>query len=112
MIDTGTAAALGISASRLASHPAVFVDGIAYTVVGHLQLGQARGDRESAMLIPERTALADYGNPQPGIGDQDEAQLVVATRIGAAQAVARQLAAAELPTDPARLVVTSPPSPQ
>ncbi len=34
---------------------------------------------------------------QPGIGNQNEAQMVVATRIGAAQAVARQLAAAELP---------------
>ena len=38
--------------------------------------------------------------------------MVVATRIGAAQAVARQLAAAELPADPGRLVVTSPPNPQ
>src|SRR5580698_3469626 len=66
----------------------------------------------SAMLIPETTALADYGNPQPGIGTQDEAQMVIATRTGAAQAVARQIAAAELPTDPSRLVVTSPPNPQ
>jgi putative ABC transport system permease protein len=64
------------------------------------------------MLIPENTALADYGNPEPGIGNEDEAQMVIATRIGAARAVARQIAAAELPTDPSRLVVTSPPSPQ
>ena len=34
IIDTTTAATLGISAARLASHPAVFVNGIAYTVVG------------------------------------------------------------------------------
>jgi putative ABC transport system permease protein len=33
-------------------------------------------------------------------------------RTGVAQAVAKQIAAAELPTDPSRLVVTSPPSPQ
>src|ERR1039457_831029 len=64
------------------------------------------------MLIPESTALADFGNPEPGIGNQDEAQMVVATRIGAAQAVARELAAAERPADPSRLVVTSPPNPQ
>ena len=31
------------------------------------------------MLIPENTALADFGNPEPGIGNQDEAQMVVAT---------------------------------
>jgi putative ABC transport system permease protein len=33
VIDTSTAAALGISPTRLPSHPAVFVNGIAYTVV-------------------------------------------------------------------------------
>ncbi len=112
MIDTTTAAELGISPARLASHPAVFVDGIAYTVVGVYSSAQRVVTDESAMLIPENTALADFGNPEPGIGNQDEAQMVVATRIGAAQAVARQIAAAERPADPSRLVVTSPPSPQ
>jgi len=112
LIDTSTAAALGISPARLASRPAVFVNGIAYTVTGIYTSAQRVVTSESAMLIPENTALADFGNPQPGIGNQDEAQMVVATRIGAAQAVARQLAAAELPTDPSRLVVTSPPNPQ
>jgi putative ABC transport system permease protein len=112
MIDTTTAAALGISPARLASHPAVFVDGIAYTVIGVYSSAQRVVTDESAMLIPENTALADFGNPEPGIGNQDEAQLVVATRVGAAQSVARQIAAAELPTDPSRLVVTSPPNPQ
>jgi len=112
VIDTSTAAELGISPARLPSHPAVFADGIAYTVVGVYSSAQRVVSDESAMLIPENTALADYGNPQPGIGNQDEAQMVVATRTGAAQAVARQIAAAELPTDPSRLVVTSPPNPQ
>ncbi|HEY2576823.1 MAG TPA: ABC transporter permease [Streptosporangiaceae bacterium] len=112
MIDTTTAAAIGISAARLPSHPAVFVNGIAYTVTGIYSSAQRVVTSESAMLIPEKTALADYGNPQPGIGNQDEAQMVAATRIGAAQAVARQIAVAELPSDPSRLVVTSPPNPQ
>ncbi len=112
IIDATTAATLGISPARLASHPAVFAGGIAYTVVGIYSTAQRVVTDESAMLIPESTALAGYGNPQPGIGNQDEAQMVIATRIGAAQAVARQIAAAELPTDPSRLVVTSPPNPQ
>jgi putative ABC transport system permease protein len=114
MLDTTTAATLGISPARLASHPAVFVNGIAYTVTGIYRTAQRIVNSEpgGAMLIPENTALADYGNPPPGIGSQDEAQMVIATRLGAAHAVARQIAAAELPTDPARLVVTSPPSPQ
>ena len=112
LIDTATAQALGISPDRLGSDPAVFVDGIAYTVVGVYSSAQRVVTDESAMLIPERTALADYGNPAPGIGGEEEAQMIVATRIGAAQTVARQIAAAELPTDPSRLVVTSPASPQ
>ncbi len=112
LIDTTTAATLGISAARLASHPAVFVGGIAYTVVGVYSSAQRVVTDESAMLIPEKTALADFGNPQPGIGNQQEAQMVIATRIGAAQAVASQIASAELPSDPTRLVVASPPNPQ
>jgi putative ABC transport system permease protein len=112
VIETTTATTLGISPARLASQPAVFVDGIAYTVVGIYSSAQRVVTDESAMLIPENTALADFGNPEPGIGNQDEAQMVVATRIGATRAVARQIAAAELPGDPSRLVVTSPPKPQ
>ena len=112
MIDTTTAAALGISPARLASQPAVFVGGIAYTVVGIYGSAQRVVAGEPAMLIPENTALADFGNPEPGIGNQDEAQMVVATRIGAAREVAAQIAAAELPSDPSLLVVTSPPNPQ
>jgi putative ABC transport system permease protein len=112
IIDTSTASALGISPARLASDPAVFVNGIAYTVVGVYSSAQRVVTSESAMLIPESTALADYGNPEPGIGNQDEAQMVIATRIGAAHRVAGQIAAAELPSDPSRLVVTSPSNPQ
>jgi len=114
MIDATTAATLGISAARLASQPAIFVNGTAYTVTGIYRTAQRVINSEpgGVMLIPESTALADYGNPPPGIGSQDEAQMVIATRIGAARSVARQIAAAELPADPSRLVVTSPPSPQ
>jgi putative ABC transport system permease protein len=111
VIDSGTASELGIYPARLASHPAIFVGGIAYTVVGIYGSAQ-RVVTGSTVLIPENTALADYGNPEPGIGNQEEAQLVVETRVGAAKAVAAQIAAAELPTDPSRLVVTSPPNPQ
>jgi putative ABC transport system permease protein len=111
MLNTTTAATLGISAARLPSHPAVFVNGIAYTVVGIYSSAQRVVSGDSGMLIPEKTALADYGNPEPGIGTYEEAQMVIATRTGAAQEVAREIAAAELPTDPHRLVVTPPQSP-
>jgi putative ABC transport system permease protein len=112
MIDAGTAQALGISPARLADDPAVFIDGTPYTVVGVYSAAQRVVAGQSAMLIPGSTALADFGNPEPGIGDQDEAQMVIATKLGAARAVGRQIAAAELPGDPSRLVVASPPNPQ
>ena len=65
------------------------------------------------MLIPESTALADYGNPEPGIGNQDEAQTGRRDQDRRrAGPVAQEIAAAELPTDPSRLVVTPPPNPQ
>ncbi len=111
MLNTTTAATLGISAARLPSHPAVFVNGIAYTVVGIYSSAQRVVSGDSGMLIPEKTALADYGNPEPGIGTYEEAQMVIATKTGAAQEVAREIAAAELPTDPKRLVVTPPQNP-
>jgi putative ABC transport system permease protein len=111
MLNTTTAATLGISPARLASHPAVFVNGIAYTVVGIYSTAQRVVSGDSGMLIPEKTALADYGNPEPGIGSYEEAQMVIATKTGAAQEVAREIAAAELPTNPKRLVVTPPQSP-
>jgi len=61
MIDTNTAAELGISPARLAGQPTVFVDGIAYTIVGVYRAAQRVVASESAMLIPEKTALADSG---------------------------------------------------
>jgi putative ABC transport system permease protein len=111
LIDTTVAQELGISPGRLSADPAVFVNGIPYTVVGVYAAAARVVTGESAMIIPERTALGDYGNPQPGIGNQNEAQMVIATRLGAAQVVGHQIARAELPTDPGRLVVTTPPNP-
>jgi putative ABC transport system permease protein len=106
------AAELGISPARLAGQPAVFVDGVPYTIVGVYRAAKRVVAAESAMLIPEKTALADYGNPEPGIGNQNEAQMVIATKLGAAKVVGQQIAAAELPGDPSRLVVVTPPNPQ
>lgn len=111
VIDDVVATELGISPQRLPAHPAAFVNGIPYTVVGVYSAARRIVTSESAVIIPERTALADYGNPAPGIGNQDEAQMVIATRLGAARVVGQQIARAELPTDAGRLVVTTPPNP-
>jgi putative ABC transport system permease protein len=112
LIGATTATELGISAARLADRPAVFVNGVAYTVVGVFSSAARGGLSADSMIIPEDTALADFGNPEPGVGNQSEAVMLIATKVGAAKSVATQIAAAELPTDPGRLVVTSPPNPQ
>jgi putative ABC transport system permease protein len=112
LLDSNVAAELGISARRLAAQPAVFVNGLPYTVVGIYSAAQRVVTSEPAMIIPERTALADFGNPQPGIGTSQEAQMVIATKLGAARVVAAQIASAESPANPKRLVVTAPPAPQ
>ena len=112
MIDTATAAALGISPARLASRPAVFVDGIAYTVVGVYSSAQRVVTNESAMLIPENDRAGRLRQPaardrEPergpdGRGDQDR------RRAGGGPAAGRGRTAG----GPGRLVVTSPPNPQ
>ena len=112
MLSSGAAKALGISPGRLSDQPAVFINGLPYTVVGVYSGAQRVVGTENAVLIPQNTALADYGSPEPGIGNQDEAQMVVATELGAAQTVGKEIAAAELPGDPSRLVVGAPPNPQ
>lgn len=112
LLDSTVASELGISAQRLAAQPAIFVGGLPYTVVGIYSSAQRVVTSESAMIIPERTALLDYGNPVPGIGTSQEAQMVIATRLGAAKVVASQIAADESPANPKRLVVTAPPNPQ
>jgi hypothetical protein len=45
VIDTATAGALGISPARLAAHPAIFVNGIAYTRPPDRQPGRPAGRR-------------------------------------------------------------------
>ena len=80
MIDTKRRPRSAISPARLGSQPAVFVDGVAYTVVGVYSSAQRVVADEPAMLIPENTALAEFGNPEPGIGNQDEAQMVIASQ--------------------------------
>ena len=66
MIDTTTAAALGISPARLPSHPAVFVNGIAYTVVGVYSSAQRVVSGGSAMLIPENNGPGGLRQPTAG----------------------------------------------
>jgi putative ABC transport system permease protein len=106
LISAAGARQLGVT--RLDAQPAVFVNGIPYTVIGVYSSTQRLTQTQLGMLIPAATALDEYGNPGAAT---DPAQMVVATRLGAAQVVAAQIAAALRPDATADFQVSAPPDP-
>ncbi|WP_354641528.1 ABC transporter permease [Kitasatospora camelliae] len=107
LLSQAAAARLGVS--RLDAQPAVFVDGLPYTVIGIYRDVERLPDTLLGVVIPTSTALDRFGNPGPG--EERAAHLLVATRIGAARTVAAQLAPALRPDAVNRLTVTEPPDP-
>ncbi|MEV4612374.1 ABC transporter permease [Kitasatospora sp. NPDC049258] len=103
------AAASRLGVTRLDAQPAVFIDGLPYTVIGVYQDVRRLPDTLLGMIVPSTTALDRFGNP--GLGEDQAAHLLAATRVGAAPVVARQLAAALRPDAVERLTVTPPPDP-
>ncbi|WP_405012362.1 ABC transporter permease [Kitasatospora sp. NBC_01539] len=108
LLSTEAATRLGVH--RLDARPAIFIDGLPYTVVGVYEDAARLPDPRPGLIIPGSTALARFGNPGPG-GDR-AARLLVATRAGAAAVVADQLAVALRPDAPDRFTVTAPPDPR
>ncbi|GJF29001.1 ABC transporter permease [Kitasatospora sp. NE20-6] len=105
-----TAAATRLGVHRLDAQPAIFIDGLPYTVIGVYEDTARLPDPRPGLIIPGSTALARFGNPGPGT--DRAAHLLVATRAGAAAVVAGQLAVALRPDAPDRFTVTAPPDPR
>lgn len=103
------AAAVKLGVGRLDAQPAIFLNGLPYTVIGIYRDVQRLPDSLLGLIIPGSTALDRFGNP--GTGPDQAARMLVATRVGAAPVVARQLAAALRPDAVERLSVTPPPDP-
>lgn len=103
------AAATRLGVNRLDAQPAIFIDGLAYTVIGVYDDVERMPDTLLGMIVPTSTALARFGNP--GTGEDQVAHLIAATRVGAAGVVAGQLAVALRPDAPDLLTVTAPPDP-
>ncbi|MFD0262134.1 ABC transporter permease [Kitasatospora indigofera] len=101
----GNAAAAQLGVSNLANQPAVFVNGVAYTVIGIIDDVQRAPDALLDVLIPASTARAEYGAPaaQPA--------MLIRTRPGAAQLVAHQVPLALRPDNPQLLQSVPPPDP-
>jgi putative ABC transport system permease protein len=97
----GARAAERLGVQRVDTQPSVFIDGIAYAVVGVLGSVDARAELLSAVIVPTGTARADFGLPAPG-----DAQARIT--IGAGPQLRTQAALALIPDDPGSLEVNAP----
>ncbi|MEV6211780.1 ABC transporter permease [Kitasatospora sp. NPDC051914] len=107
LLSSTAATRLGVT--RLDAQPAIFIEGLPYTVIGIYRDVQRLPDTLLGMIIPGSTALERFGNP--GTGDDRAARLIAATRVGAAAVVADQLPVALRPDAPDLLTATAPPDP-
>jgi putative ABC transport system permease protein len=97
----GARAAEQLGVTRVDSQPSVFIDGVAYTVMGVVSGLDARAELLNAVLVPTGTARADLGLAVPG-----DAQARIA--IGAGPQLRTQAALALAPDDPSSLQVDAP----
>lgn len=96
---------LGIS--RVDTRPAVFVDDVAYTVVGILDDARQAPELLTAVTVPRRTAEQVYGPPPANT----PTKMIIRTRLGAAPLIAGQAPVALRPAHPRDLVAAPPPNP-
>jgi putative ABC transport system permease protein len=97
----GARAAERLGVLRVDTQPSVFVDGIAYAVVGVVASVDVRAELLGAVILPTGTARADFGLPAPG-----DAQARIT--IGAGPQLRTQAALALAPDDPESLEVNAP----
>jgi putative ABC transport system permease protein len=102
----GSAAAARLGISRLDAEPAVFINGTPYTVVGIISDLRRLPELLLSVIIPDTTALTAYGQPT----DQ-RADMLIETRLGAAQLIAGQAPLALRPDAPQMFKITAPPDP-
>ena len=103
----GAAAASQLGISDLADQPAIFIQGQPFTVIGIISGDQRIPELNLGVSVPEATALRLWGPPP----SYQAAQMIIHTRLGAAQVVARQVPVALRPDDPKLLTATAPASP-
>jgi putative ABC transport system permease protein len=103
----GQSAATQLGISSLASQPAIFIAGQPFTVVGILASDPRLPQLNLGVTVPESTALRLWGKP----ASSNAAQMLVHTRLGAAQVVAGQVPIALQPGDPVLLSASAPASP-
>jgi putative ABC transport system permease protein len=105
VVSQTAAAQLGIS--TLQNEPAIFIEGQPFTVIGVLASDPRLPALNIGVIVPESTALRLWGPPRNGIA----AQMLIHTRLGAAQVVAAQAPIALRPDNPKLLSAAAPVSP-
>ncbi|HLQ55922.1 MAG TPA: ABC transporter permease [Streptosporangiaceae bacterium] len=103
----GAAAASQLGISNLQDQPAIFIQGQSFTVIGILSSDERIPQLNFGVSVPASTALRLWGRPQ----SSSAAQMIIHTRLGAAQVVAKQATIALRPDDPKLLTATAPASP-
>jgi putative ABC transport system permease protein len=103
----GKTAAAQLGIASLVNEPAIFIGGQPFTVVGVLAGDPRLPQLNLGVTVPESAALRLWGPPPP----YGPAQMLIHTRLGAAQVVAEQAAVAVRPDDPKLLSATAPANP-
>ena len=101
VVVLGARAAERLGVERVDTQPSVFIDGIAYAVLGVVDSVDVRAELLNAVLLPTGTARADFGLAAPG-------QVQARIAIGAGPQLRTQAALALVPDDPESLEVNAP----
>lgn len=103
----GKTAAAQLGISSLVNEPAIFIGGQPFTVIGILSDDPRLPQLNLGVTVPESTALHLWGPP----ASYNHAQMLIHTRLGAAQVVAQQAAVALRPDNPKLLTAAAPANP-
>jgi putative ABC transport system permease protein len=107
VLGQGAAYALGITSVR--DQAVIFISDVACTVIGIIGHVDREPSAMESVFIPSSAALAIWGQPREDLGSIPG--VVIQTRLGAAQLIARQAPYVIDPYHPSRFQVTAPPSP-
>jgi putative ABC transport system permease protein len=105
VVVLGPVAASELGVTNLTAQPVIFINGIPFTVVGIISRVQRVTDMLSGLILPSTTAEKYFGPPQ----SSSPAQMVIWTRIGAADQVAQEAPVALRPDDQSVLQAVAPP---
>ncbi|MGC9540901.1 ABC transporter permease [Streptomyces sp. UG1] len=105
VIGEATARRLGITTLR--THPAVFIGGTSFTVIGILKDVERKPELLLSITVPRSVAERTWGTL-----DDEGARMLITTRLGAAGQIAQEAAVALRPERPEYFKVTPPPDPR